>query len=165
MTMNGWFPQQRLLLPLALIFILLLAVSGCTVKLIADYDAIIDGYVTDFQTKIETFLVKMERTAGTPEGEYRNNIGFYDDVKGSLNSILNRANSIPKNELVASQIRLLQENVENLRQIHENQGERGLTQALIDPIRSAFEAQLTAIIKLQTALKRGVSLNPKEVSP
>ncbi|TCL70891.1 hypothetical protein EDC14_100836 [Hydrogenispora ethanolica] len=154
MTTKVGKSEPHFLLPLAFLLVLALAFSGCGVKLIAEYDAIIDRYVTDLQAGIETFLVKMERTAGTPDGQYRNNAGFYDQIKGSLNSILSRANSLPQNELVVAEINLLRQNVENLRQIHENQGEKGLTPPLIEPIRAAFEAQLTAIIKLQHALKR-----------
>jgi hypothetical protein len=136
--------------------IALMAVSlGCTVKLIADYDEIIDKTATDLQGKIETFLTRMERTAGTSEGEYDNNTAFYDEIKGVLSSMKVRARAIPKNELTVQHIELIEENIENLRKLHEKQKEKGLTKTYIDPARTALNTQFTALITLQNALKRG----------
>ena len=146
--------KTRSLLPLVLILLITL-ISGCAVKLSSDYDQLIDEYATQLQGEIETFLIKMERSAGTPEGSYAANVGFYDGIQGTLATLLLRAETIGKDETVAEQIVLLQKNLENLRQLHERQGEKGLTRELTGPMRVAFNTQFKAIIKLQNALKRG----------
>jgi hypothetical protein len=146
--------KTRFLLPLTLILLVTL-ISGCSIKLISDYDQLIDQYATQLQGEIETFLIKMERSAGTPEGSYAKNMGFYDQIQGTLATLLLRAETIGKDEIVAEQIVLLQKNLENLRQLHERQGEKGLTRELTGPMRVAFNTQFKAIIKLQNALKRG----------
>ncbi len=146
--------KTGLILPIILILLFTLF-SGCSVKLISDYDQLIDQYATQLQSAIETFLIKMERSAGTPEGSYAKNTGFYDEIQGTLTTLLIRAETTDDSKIVAEQIILLQENLENLRKLHEGQGEKGLTQALTGPMRAAFNTQFRAVIKLQTALKRG----------
>jgi hypothetical protein len=146
--------KTRFLLPLTLILLITL-ISGCSVKLISDYDQLIDQYATQLQSEIETFLIKMERSAGTPEGSYAKNTGFYDGIQGTLTTLLIRAETTDDSKIVAEQIVLLQENLENLRQLHEGQGAKGLTAELAGPMRVAFNTQFRAIIKLQNALKRG----------
>ena len=146
--------KTAIFLPLFLI-LLISVTSGCSIKLIADYDELIDRYATELQGKIETFLIKMERLAGTPEGTYSENTGFYDELQGTLNTLYLRAQTIDKNELVVEQIQLLLENVANLRKLHQKQGDSGLTKELIEPVKTAFNSQFKAIIKLQEALKRG----------
>ncbi|MGE5604920.1 MAG: hypothetical protein ACM3YE_04420 [Bacteroidota bacterium] len=146
--------KNRFLLPLTLILLITL-IAGCSVKLISDYDQLIDQYATQLQGEIETFLIKMERSAGTPEGGYAGNMGFYDRIQGTLTTLLLRAETIAEDGTVAEQIVLLQKNLENLRRLHEGQGEKGLTKELAGPMRVAFNTQFKAIIKLQNALKRG----------
>jgi len=140
---------------LFLVIAFMLVSLGCAVRLIADYDEIIDKSATDLQGRIETFLTKMERTAGTSEGEYANNTAFYDEIKGTLSSMRVRAEAIPKNKHTVEHIELIEQNIENLRKLHEKQKEKGLTEAHIGPARNALNTQFTALIKLQNALKRG----------
>lgn len=149
------FIKSRFLLPLTLILLIAL-ISGCSIKLISDYDELIDQYATELQSEIETFLIKMERLAGTTEGTYTKNIGFYEEIQGTLTTLALRAEMLDDNKIVAEQIALLQKNLENLRELHELQGEKGLSQELAEPMKVAFNTQFKAIIKLQNALKRGV---------
>jgi hypothetical protein len=138
-----------------MVAILTVVMSACSVRFISDYDETTDRSVTELQRKVETFLVKMENTAGTSEGEYVNNKAFYDDVKVALSAMRVRAAAMPKNELTVQSIDLIEENIENLRQLHERRGEKGLSKALVEPIRTAINAQFTAILKLEFAKKRG----------
>ena len=146
--------KTGLILPLILI-LLLTFTSGCSVKLISDYDELIDQYATKLQSDIETFLIKMERLGGTEEGTYTDNTDFYDGIQGTLITIAFRAEMLDHNKIIVEQIVLLQENLENLRKLHELQGDKGLSKNLIEPMRVAFNAQFTAIVKLQNELKRG----------
>jgi hypothetical protein len=146
--------KTGLILPLILV-LLLTFTSGCSVKLISDYDQLIDQYATELQSDIETFLIKMERLAGTEEGTYTANTDFYDGIQGTLTTLALRAEMLDDNKIVVEQIVLLQENMENLRKLHELQGVKGLGKDLIEPMRVAFNTQFKAIVKLQNSLKRG----------
>ncbi len=146
--------KTGLFLPIILVLLITLT-TGCSIKLISDYDQLIDQYATELQSDIGTFLIKMERLAGTAEGTYARNTGFYDEIQGTLTTLSLRAEMLDDNKIVTEQIVLLQENLENLRKLHELQGEKGLSKELIEPMKVAFNTQFKAIIKLQNALKRG----------
>jgi len=146
---------------LVILSILVLLLTGCAVQLIAQYDQVIDQTVVSLQTQIETFLTQMERTAGTPEGEYVNQTKFYDGIDGTLATLTVRAASIPQNEIVTQQINLLKSNIDLLKKIHQEQKEKGLTQLQIDPIKTAFDVQFKAIYQLEDALKRGKTTTSK----
>ena len=148
-------PPRNCGLLITMVLWLLLATGGCGVRLIGDYDAIIDQTTTSLQSQIETFLNTMERTAGTPAGEYRNNLGFYDQLQGTLSSLSLRASALPQSQIITEQIQQIQATVADLRQIHQRNGAQGLSTALIDPIRATFIAEFRAVLMLENALKRG----------
>jgi hypothetical protein len=76
---------------LALLFGLLLA--GCSVLLIAPYDAVVDQSLTNLYAQTLTFLDRMERTADS----YASQRAFYDEAKGTVSAIKVRAALLPKN--------------------------------------------------------------------
>lgn len=144
---------------LIVLSIMILAVTGCTYRIMADYDRIIDKTALSVQSKIETFLNKMERCAGTPEGEYVNNIQFYDEMKGTLDSLSIRAATIPLHEKVLEQINLLKASIEKLRSLHECQPCNGLTKETISPIRADLNAIFASIYTSENALKRSAKVS------
>ena len=101
----------------AIIFVLLFSVGCTSIKLIANYDEVIDSSVTEFQRNMETHLIKLERNIGTDDASHENSIEFYDEARVELSSIRVRAAAIPKNELTLTQIELLIRNLENLEKI------------------------------------------------
>lgn len=134
--------------------LLILAFAGCaSIRLIADYDEQIDTSITAFQRKMETFLTSLERNAGKDEAKYENNTKFYDEIKVDLSAIRVRAAANPRNEITIKQIDLLLENVNNLEKLHK----LGISAEQIAPLRTAFNASCTAILKLEIAKKRGKS--------
>ncbi len=137
------------LLPFALM------IAACTVKLISDYDEALDRAASDLQIKVEAFLVKMQASAGTPDGEYAKNSTFYDEVKVALSAMRLRAEATPKNELTVEQIGLLEKNLENLRQLHESAGPAGLSKTVVATTRTLLNTQFKAILTLELAKKRG----------
>lgn len=144
----------RRYLLLLVVSLLVLATSGCaSVKLIADYDEQVDVAVTQFQRKMESFLVSLERNAGTEEAAYARNTKFYDDVRVDLSAIGVRAAAIPDNDVTIQQLTLLSENVGILEKLHRF----GISANDIPPIRTAFNVSCTAILRLELAKKRGKS--------
>ncbi len=136
-----------------LLFILI--VCGCSIKLISDYDEVIDKSVTELQKKVETFLLKMEAASGTSEGEYINNKSFYNEAKVEMTAIRLRAEAISENKITVQHITEIEKNIESLRLLHEMRGQRGLTKDLTDPIRVIINTQFKAILTLEFAKRRG----------
>lgn len=126
------------------------AVSGCTVRLIADYDQKIDDGVTGLQKKTEAFLIKLERTCQTPEGAYSQHVSFYDDAKVELSALQVRADAIALNKLTSDQLKLLQDSFKKM----EEQHKKGFTPIVVIKTRNLLNSHFTAILKLEVAKKR-----------
>lgn len=157
-TNNGYNPLRLILAAL-----LLLAMSGCTVKLIASYDETTDQNVTALQRKMETFLTELETKDGLPECSYSNNSAFYTEAKVDLSAIKVRVDAIPNNDITAEQIVLLTSSLNDLQALHQLKDKKTTTEGElkcvssdeIKALRSAFNASFTAILKLELAKKRG----------
>jgi hypothetical protein len=144
---------RRYLFPLAVSF-LMVVMSGCaSVKLVADYDEQVDVAVTQFQRKMETFLVSLERNAGKDEAAYSRNTRFYDEARVDISAISVRAAAIPDNEITTQQLALLSISIDNLEKLHQI----GINANDIPLIRAALNTSCTAILKLEIAKKRGKS--------
>jgi hypothetical protein len=126
--------------------------SGCTVKLVADYDETTDKAVTALQMNVEAFLVNLERNFGTPEAAYEHHTEFYDQTKVQLSAIRTRAAARPKNEETVQQLDLLASSLASLEDLHELGFE---DVAEFEPLRNAFQTSFTAILALELAKKRG----------
>jgi hypothetical protein len=140
---------------LAVLLVLSLVLSACPVRLVSDYDPVLDRTATKLQTQIDTFLVKMQAAAGTPAGEYGRNQAFYEDMVGALRALHSRAEVMPENGITMQQIELLQANLDNLRRLHEQSGTQGLPAPLAGPAQAALDANFRAIIKFETEKRRG----------
>ena len=143
--------QYKRLLAICLCIIILgLLVSGCSIRLIAEYDQKIDDSVTALQKKTETFLIKLERTCQKPEGEYSNHISFYDEAKVELSALQVRADAIALNELTSVELKDLQDSFEKM----EEQHKLGFTPIVVAKTRDILNTHFTAILKLEVAKKR-----------
>ncbi len=128
---------------------------GCPVHFVSDYDQVTDETATALQTKVDTFLLKMQAAAGTPEGDYNHNKAFYDDMDGALQALLSRAEAIPQNDFTVEQVAALQRSMMDLRKLHEERGSKGLTGTFVGPAKSALDINFKAIIALEGAKRRG----------
>ncbi|NQT56200.1 MAG: hypothetical protein HQ551_08235 [Desulfobacteraceae bacterium] len=147
MKTQRWIQSAALYLCLLIIG---LAVSGCTVRLIADYDQKIDDGVTGLQKKTGAFLIKLERTCQTPEGAYSQHVSFYDDAKVELSALQVRADAIALNKLTSNQLKLLQDSFQKM----EEQHKKGFTPIVVIKTRNLLNSHFTAILKLEVAKKR-----------
>lgn len=135
-----------------LLSLLAVALPACApVRLVSDYDEVLDRSVTELHRRAGRFLAALERTAGTPEGRYACHAEFYDEARADLRAIRARAEAVPRNELTAGQLRLVEDNLAALERLHR----AGLKAEEIEPLRRAFDAQFGAILKLELAKKRG----------
>jgi hypothetical protein len=130
----------------------LLLASGCAVRLIGDYDEVIDHGITDFQEKADAYLIQLSEASGTAAAAYAP--AFYDQSQARLGSLRTRAEASFKKEILAKQITLLIDTMDKLRALHKDMGQK-ITPGAIDASRAAIESQVGSILKLELALKRG----------
>lgn len=82
--------MKKLLVALATILLL----GGCSgIKLISDYDAVIDKGITEFAEQFNTHVKNMGDLAGTPEGAYDTNFKTYNALESKLDVMIARASS------------------------------------------------------------------------
>ncbi len=137
---------------------LLLASSGCTVKLIANYDESTDRAVTTLQRKLATFFVDVESKLGTPDEAHENYIDTYKELRVDISAIKLRVSALPKNKITEDQIEALENNMTLLETLHQTGFAIGNIEAkkqvLMDTQKS-FDTSLAAILRLELAKKRG----------
>ena len=134
---------------IGIVFLVLITIS-CKVTQVGRYDAVIDKTINDVQQQLSTFFVKAESEAGTPEFKYENYKPFYDALKVEMSTLRIRSAAINENAIADKEILLLDDNISKLEQLHKlgiNSYEE------VGVLKSGFEQQLSAILKLQMALK------------
>lgn len=145
------------IIQLWLAFLIALAASGCTVKLIADYDESTDKSVTALQRKLATFFVDVESKIAKPEGAHDKYVETYKELRVDISALELRVNALPKNTITQQQIALLKANLTSLELLHKagfGQGEAG-ARAALGAAQKDFDTALAAILKLELAKKRG----------
>lgn len=129
----------------------LILLSGCAVKLIADYDPKTDEAVTQLQRRIETFFVDLESQVGSEEAEYLHHVQFYKDIRIDVSALKLRASAMPRNEITLRQIALLEENIALLEETHKE----GIADIEVVKVpRDDFNTALSNILKLELAKRR-----------
>lgn len=132
------------------------AASGCTtVKLVADYDEQIDKGTTALQKDFETYLIKLETSAGKPDDKvaaYNDNKQFYSDSRIAISGLRLRADATERNSLTVREFDKLSANLTGFETMHKE----GITQTEITKlIRPGFTSQFTAILTFELAKRRG----------
>jgi hypothetical protein len=134
--------------------VFLLALTGCSSAFVTNHDPILENRATDLDSRIETFLETMDRTAGTAEGAYKTNWHFYTECRGEAEALRRRAAADGHLE-VARSLGDLAEGVESLRKAHEVGGNNGLDHVTAEQVRPVIRAAFEAIYKREAALRRG----------
>jgi len=135
-----------------ILILLVVALAGCPVRFISNYDEKTDEAVTDLQKKVETFFVTAEGQAGLSECKYENHKAFYQEAKVAISTIEVRANAISMNDITLQHVRLLKDSLRKLEDLHKISC---LSVAQIALLRSNFDSSFTAILKFELAKKRG----------
>lgn len=138
-----------------LFIVLIAAIQGCSsIRLISDYDETTDKLTTEIQQKVSEVFVKIERNIGTSKAEYSNFTDQYDEIRVLAYTLEVRANSIDKNKIVQDQVKEIISMLDNLEKLHKLKFNdvRELTS-----LKDGFNRAFSAIIILQTGLKRGKS--------
>jgi hypothetical protein len=127
------------------------APCGCAhVHLISNYDPVIDQGVTDVHARIASFVTRMNRLAGTPEGTYAPNAGFYDDIEGMIVTLKLRADMDPQNQITCKMLGELEQEIADLKGLHRV-ATGGLPHLKTDSAMSGIDVTYRAIVKLERA--------------
>ena len=69
-------------------------VSACgTIRLVSDYDDVIDKGVTDFTEKLGAHVKNMGELAGKPDGTYDATLKTYNELDSKLDTLIARASN------------------------------------------------------------------------
>ena len=148
-----FFAQRHLCICMALIIVLLFALSACTIRLISEYDEDIDRVATALHKSFESFFIKIE-SQSFPACNYDNQKDFYDQAKVDISALKLRAEAIPKNDYTIKQIKTLADSLNLLEQLHQTHTDNCLLKEEVAALRTNFNVSLGAIIKLELAKKR-----------
>ena len=143
--------RLMLLLPLALCLL-----SGCAVRLIMEYDDQLDKGLTTLQQSTEQFLSQLDSEAGSPKAADSANKDFYIHAEASLRTLETRAQSEPKSKIVYMQMEELRKSYEDLKGLHQLDGDKGMSPGEIHSARSGIESQFVSLFTLQLALKNRI---------
>lgn len=157
--------------PLALCLAALMLASslaaGCNIRLISDYDAVLDQDVTSLQKDTEVFLNQLNNEVGQAAAAYSTsaNTDFYVKADAALATMATRAASQPKSSVVVGMVQALRKTYSDMKQLHQLNGEKGLSADNIANIRSALESEFTSILTLELALKASSGVSSSALAP
>lgn len=151
--MHGRTIHLRAVAQWLLVVTLQLALGGCTLRLVADYDEQIDRAATSLQQEMDGHLTKLEELGGQPGAAFAANQEFYRDYAVRLRSVRIRAEAYQRNEITTQQLDRVAASLQELRDQHE----RGdtLSRDFIVTARELFNTSWGAVIEWEIAKKRG----------
>jgi hypothetical protein len=132
--------------PLLLGLFLALAVGCSGYKA---YDSKLDAEGKALGERTLAFVDKMVEVEGTPSGTYAANQEFYQTTAKELGDLRSRSTQMAGGEPLAEHFRLIAQNLELLRGLHEGRGEQGLSKTVAGPARESLAVQFAALAKLQ----------------
>lgn len=124
--------------------------TGCTIRLIADYDEEIDAAATSLQKQMDAFLTEIAASTGA-EATHAHHARFYQEYAVEVRSVRIRAASHPKNAISITQYDRMLDSLQELEAAHRD-GPIGPEVAA--QFRSLFNQAWGAIIALEVAKKR-----------
>jgi len=133
-----------------IIVIPLLLMSCSPLRFTQEFDETSERKIVSIQEKVSRFFVRMERMAGTPEGNYVKYNDFYEDVRTEIDVLQARNRAIPMSGTTQEQLDLLRQEVDQLEALHRS-GFHGTDE--IAPLKSGLEGTLVAMQKYQFTLK------------
>lgn len=135
--------------------LLLATNAGCSIQLIASYDAETDRAVSSLQRTLTTFFLDLEASLGTPQAQFSEYTEFYREAAIEISALKLRASALPKNDITIEQVELLEENFVLLQEVHRE----GLESVeVVRTMRNDFDTALASILKLELAKRRGVKV-------
>lgn len=147
--------KSRLCLALkAFLLLIFIGLIGCSfkVKLVGEYDCIIDTSVNSLQKKTTSFISKLSKNIGEDQSSYEKNKQFYCDVKGETTALIGRATVLEdglKRTPLTDNFKELQKQYEDLELLHQ----MPLDKNVLQKAQEAFDQSFRAIVKHLIYLK------------
>lgn len=140
-------PIQNLIIAWLMTLLLITTVSGCAfkVKLVGEYDEVIDKSVTELQQDTVTFFAKL-KSSKSPDNSWEANKEFYNDTKGKLSVLILRSEVIEKGlkrNPITRNFKDLQAQYNDFEQRHK----KGLSKKYIESAEKAFLQSFRAIME------------------
>lgn len=133
-----------------ILLLLAIVVAGCTGRYLAQYDEIVDRGAANLQFRFNALFDDLQRTAGTPAGEYGLYSAEYRDLYVQIADLQWHAALHPRNGPTNTSLALLDDNLHAL----ENAHRRGLTPGEVPVLRKLFDTHLRMLVQLEVAKKR-----------
>ena len=130
----------------------LILLGGCTARLVADYDPVIDKSLIDLSIKTENYFNRLQENFGTDKADFASHRRFYDEFEVEVNTLIVRARIHPRNEITIEQLELLRESMAGFEELHRQDlgtMERDAALATIGVARSTIKQHFEAIWKLE----------------
>ncbi len=149
-----------------LIFLLVLLscvhfMTGCSQKLMTDYDADTEKLATQTYEKISSLFINLKSKVGTQEANFNNYEKDYNTIEVQLDTLQMRASAFPKNKQTQEMIKELEKQINTFETLHKekdiftNQDRRETGIKAIEQAKRGIQTTVTAILKLEIAKKRG----------
>ena len=136
--------------------LLALAVAGCQVHLVSNYDEATDTLARNLQSKIDRqFQTWIRMPPGSPGLKYddKANRDFYAEVSAELSVLEGRARAQPSNQTTVAMIETIRDSMDKIEAFHKQ------TQTISAPALSSVQAQIDfqfqRPIAFELAKKRG----------
>jgi outer membrane murein-binding lipoprotein Lpp len=134
----------------ALLIAAVASVVSCSGCFMAGYDPQVDSGATQLQQKVDRFLTDLERTAGTPAGEHKENQAAYRELRSDLAALRDLAGSQRGNGLTVQSLDRIGNNLDKLEEMHAG----GISAKEIEIARALFDSQFRMLLQLENAKKR-----------
>lgn len=134
--------------------LILLGLVGCSfkVKLVGEYDSIVDTSVNSLQKKTTSFIARLSKNIGEDQSSYEKNKQFYCDVKGETTALIGRATVLEgglERTPLTDNFKALQKQYEDLEYLHK----APLKECILEKAQGAFDQSFRAIVKHLIYLK------------
>lgn len=139
--------RQKRLLRTALCSLIVLLFIGCSIRLISNYDELTDHGVTDFQKRIDTYLLQKQVSNPPTYSD-----SFYVTTFANLQALETRAMSVPKNSETIKQLTDLDRQIHDLKSI-DSTGDHN--PHYFQHAQVAIDGVCKEILTLELAKKRG----------
>lgn len=135
------------------VYVLLLFVN-CTlkVKLVGEYDEIVDNSIHQVESKTTAFLKKVIDNNGIGEGSYQESSEFYSEMRGEVQSLIVRSEVIEtglKRMPLTENFKELARQYDDLEILHKT----AFNKDVFEKAQEAFEQSFRAIVKHLIYLK------------
>lgn len=145
--------NKDVIIQLSILIFLLAVFTGCAfkVKLVGEYDEVLDKSVTEIQEQTATFFSKM-RTSSPPDSMYEANKGFYDSVQGKIVTLICRSELIEeglKTNPLTKNFRDLQLQYQDLAEQHKKSFSRNYLLSSEKAFDRSFRSILNNILYLK----------------